>query len=234
MQLALGGFAAADAGRTEERDGVANARGAEATVGLEVFGEDADRAGVTLSRNCAFMYASGCESIRNSTTCYHAASRMSDTTPSLRKVLGIWDLVTMNIVAVVGPRWISRSARAGPPSITFWLLAWRCSSCRWRCRHRALEPPPDEGGLYRWARRAFGPVHGFMCGWCVWVNNLFYFPSLLLFVAANVLLVFGPGAATLADSRIYSTDVVLGRPRLLHRSSACGASAPAGGCNASG
>jgi glutamate:GABA antiporter len=129
----------------------------------------------------------------------------------LKRVLGMWDIVTMNIVAVVGLRWISRSARAGAPSITLWLLAWLLFFLPMALTVIELSSRyPEEGGMYRWARRAFGPVHGFLCGWCVWVNNLFYFPSLLLFVAANVLLVFGPGAAGLADSRLYSTAFVLG------------------------
>ena len=129
----------------------------------------------------------------------------------LKRVLGMWDIVTMNIVAVVGLRWISRSARAGAPSITLWILAWLLFFLPMALTVIELSSRyPEEGGLYRWARRAFGPVHGFMCGWCVWVNNLFYFPSLLLFVAANALLVFGPGAAGLADSRVYSTVFVLG------------------------
>jgi amino acid transporter len=129
----------------------------------------------------------------------------------LKRVLGMWDIVTMNIVAVVGLRWISRSARAGAPSITLWILAWLLFFLPMALTVIELSSRfPEEGGLYRWARRAFGPVHGFMCGWCVWVNNLFYFPSLLLFVAANALLVYGPGAAGLADSRVYSTVFVLG------------------------
>ncbi len=74
---------------------------------------------------------------------------------------------------------------------------------------RAVEPTPEQGGLYAWTRRAFGPVHGFICGWCLWVNNLFYFPSLLLFAAANLLLLFGPAAAGLADSRVYAVTFVL-------------------------
>jgi len=31
-----------------------------------------------------------------------------------------------------------------------------------------------------WTRRGFGDWHGFLCGWCYWLSNLFYFPSLLL------------------------------------------------------
>lgn len=69
---------------------------------------------------------------------------------------------------------------------------------------------PQQGGIYAWARRAFGPAHSFVCGWCLWVNNLFYFPSLLLFGAANATLAFGIGGASVADSRACSVAFVLG------------------------
>jgi amino acid transporter len=128
----------------------------------------------------------------------------------LKRVLGLWDIVAMNIVAVVGLRWIARSARAGESSVTLWILAWllfflplAAAVIELSSRH------PEQGGLYAWTRRAFGPVHGFICGWCLWVNNLFYFPSLLLFAAANVLLMFGPSAAGLADDRFYAVTFVL-------------------------
>lgn len=128
----------------------------------------------------------------------------------LKRVLGLWDIVAMNIVAVVGLRWIARSARAGESSVTLWILAWllfciplTAAVVELASRH------PEQGGLYAWARRAFGPGHGFLCGWCLWVNNLFYFPSLLLFAAANVLVAFGPAAAGLADSRAYAVTFVL-------------------------
>jgi amino acid transporter len=39
---------------------------------------------------------------------------------------------------------------------------------------------PDEGGIYAWTRREFGDWHGFLCGWCYWLNNLFYLPGLVL------------------------------------------------------
>jgi hypothetical protein len=43
--------------------------------------------------------------------------------PRFFKVLGLRDVVLMNVVAVVGMRWIARGARAGPPSVTLWILA---------------------------------------------------------------------------------------------------------------
>jgi amino acid transporter len=140
----------------------------------------------------------------------------AQTTPAPRgdqafiKALGLWDVVAMNIVAVVGLRWIARSARLGAPSVSLWILAWAVffvplalALIELSSRH------PEQGGIYAWARRAFGPFHGFIVGWCMWVNNLFYFPSLLLFAAANFALAIGAGDA-LGENRLYSVGFVLG------------------------
>jgi amino acid transporter len=127
------------------------------------------------------------------------------------KALGLWDVIAMNIVAVVGLRWIARSARLGAPSVSLWILACvvffiplALALIELSSRH------PEQGGIYAWVHRAFGPLHGFVCGWCLWVNNLFYFPSLLLFAAANFALVLGPTGEGLADSRFFSVLFVLG------------------------
>jgi amino acid transporter len=124
--------------------------------------------------------------------------------------LGLWDVVAMNIVAIVGLRWIARSARLGAPSVTLWILAWlvfciplALALIELSSRH------PEQGGIYAWVRRAFGPLHAYLAGWCMWVNNLFYFPSLLLFAAANFALAIGSGAE-LAENRWYSVVFVLG------------------------
>ena len=127
------------------------------------------------------------------------------------KSLGLWDVVAMNIVAVVGLRWIARSARLGAPSVSLWILACvvffiplAVALIELSSRH------PEQGGIYAWVRRAFGPLHGFIAGWCMWVNNLFYFPSLLLFAAANFALVVAADGAALTDNRLYSIVFVLG------------------------
>ncbi len=116
----------------------------------------------------------------------------------------------MNIVAVVGLRWIARSARIGPPSVLLWVLAGAAFFVPLASVVAHLASRfPDQGGMYVWVRRAFGPLHGFICGWCLWVNNLFYFPSLLLFAAANAVAAFGPRLAGVGDSRAYSVVFVL-------------------------
>jgi glutamate:GABA antiporter len=124
------------------------------------------------------------------------------------RALGLRDVVLMNVVAVVGLRWIARGARTGPASVTLWSLAWVAFFVPLAVAVSTLARRyPEQGGVYTWVRRAFGPTHGFVCGWCLWVNNLFYFPSLLLFGAAN-LAAMGNWQA-LGASRWYSVVFVL-------------------------
>jgi amino acid transporter len=131
--------------------------------------------------------------------------------PPLIQALGLRDVVMMTVVAVVGLRWIARGARAGPPSVVLWLLAWVMFFVPLAAVVAELSSRyPEQGGIYAWTRRAFGPAHAFLCGWCLWVNNLFYFPSLLLFASANVLAVFGGDYAALAENRTYAVVFVLG------------------------
>ena len=124
--------------------------------------------------------------------------------------LGLGDVVLMTVVAVVSLRWIPWSARAGASSVTLWLLA--CAAFFLPLAGALITLSrryPEQGGLYVWARQAFGPMHGFICGWCLWVNNLFYFPSLLLFGAANATALGGPAWAGLADRSSYAIAYVL-------------------------
>jgi amino acid transporter len=124
------------------------------------------------------------------------------------RALGLRDVVLMNIVAVVGLRWIARGARTGPPSVTLWMLAWIAFFVPLAVSVASLAKRyPDQGGVYVWVRRAFGPRHGFVCGWCLWVNNLFYFPSVLLFGAANFAAM--GNWQTLGASRAYAVAFVL-------------------------
>ncbi len=50
---------------------------------------------------------------------------------------------------------------------------------------------PEEGGLYVWAKKAFGDFHGFVAGWTYWIYTVFYFPGLLLASATMSAYVIG-------------------------------------------
>jgi amino acid transporter len=140
---------------------------------------------------------------------------MSDETarpgPELRRVLGLWDIVFFTVVAVTGLRWISRGARVGAPSVLLWVLAWLAFFVPLALAVSVLAKKyPEQGGIYAWVHRAFGPFASALCGWCLWVNNLFYFPSLLLFAAANAAAMVGDWLPGLGDNRAFSTVFVLG------------------------
>jgi len=126
------------------------------------------------------------------------------------KALGLRDVVLMNVVAVVGLRWIARGARTGPASVTLWALAWIAFFVPLAVAVSTLARRyPEQGGMYAWVRRAFGPGHGFICGWCLWVNNLFYFPSVLLFGAANLAAIGGARWQAIGATRWYAVAFVL-------------------------
>ncbi len=99
----------------------------------------------------------------------------------LRREMGLRDLVLFNAAAVIGIRWLAAAAHTGPVSIVLWLLAAAFFFVPSALAVAALSARfPQEGGIYVWAKRGFGDWHGFLCGWCYWLSNLFYFPNLLL------------------------------------------------------
>lgn len=122
----------------------------------------------------------------------------------LRRQLDFRDLVLMYVAAILSPRWIAFAAAAGPASLTLWVAAGLFFFVPQALCVTALSSAfPQEGGLYAWARRAFGDFHGFVAGWCYWVNNLFYYPSLALATAGMGLYVFGTRYAHLEKSTTY-------------------------------
>ena len=107
--------------------------------------------------------------------------------PELRRTLGFRDLVLFYIVTTFSLRWIATAAAAGPSALVIWVIA--ALGLFVPLVFTVLELSsryPDEGGIYVWSKRAFGPFAGFITGWTYWRPNLPYFPGLLYFAAANV------------------------------------------------
>lgn len=131
----------------------------------------------------------------------------------MKKTLGLFDIVLMNLVAIIGLRWIAAAAAGGPGSLSLWLLAMVFFFIPQGLTVAELSARyPEEGGIYSWSKRAFGSFHGYVCGWCYWVNNLFYFPSLLIFVSANVAFIFNPWTedGRLEEDKLFVTLLTLG------------------------
>jgi amino acid transporter len=127
-----------------------------------------------------------------------------DSKPQLRKTMGFWDVMLFNIAAVLGPRWIAAAGHNGTSSISLWLLAAVFFFIPGALVINELSSRfPEEGGIYAWARDAFGPFHGFIAGWTYWIYTIFYFPGLLLASASMSAYISSSHGAALAQNRPF-------------------------------
>src|SRR5260221_10127158 len=130
----------------------------------------------------------------------------------LRRVLGFRDLLLFCIGTGFSMRWIATAAAAGPSALVIWIIA--ALGLFVPLVFTVLELSsryPEEGGMYVWSKRAFGPFAAFITGWTYWSSNLPYFPGLLYFAAANALFVGGPSVQALSTNSSYFLAVsVLG------------------------
>ena len=139
-----------------------------------------------------------------------AAASSADPIKQLRKTMGFWDVLLFNIVTVLGPRWISAAGHNGTSSISLWVIAALFFFVPGAFVINELSSRfPEEGGLYIWAKEAFGDFHGFVAGWTYWIYTVFYFPGLLLASASMSAYVLGGKGAALADDRTFLLTISL-------------------------
>src|SRR3954454_20910073 len=131
-------------------------------------------------------------------------------TVGLRRVLRLPDLVLFNLVAVLGLRWLATAAKAGPSALALWLLAALFFFVPQGLVVTELASRfPQEGGIYQWTKRALGEKHGYVCGWCYWINNVLYYPNLLISTAVIATFVIGKGESGLASNWTYVLSATL-------------------------
>lgn len=121
--------------------------------------------------------------------------------PSLRRELGLRDLILFSLAGLIGTRWLAAAAHTGPGAVSLWILAvvfFLIPSAL--CIARLSAAYPEEGGLYIWTKASFGEWHGFLCFWLYWVGLAFWFPSFLMAVASMASYAFAP---RLAENRWY-------------------------------
>jgi glutamate:GABA antiporter len=124
--------------------------------------------------------------------------------PGLRRALTFRDLFLFYIVTGFSLRWIATAAAAGPSALVIWLIAALGLFVPLVLTVLELSSRyPEEGGLYVWSKRAFGPFAAFLTGWTYWGSNLPYFPGLLYFAAANALFIGGPSWQALSGNSTY-------------------------------
>jgi amino acid transporter len=136
-----------------------------------------------------------------------AGTILESTPTSLRKELGFLDLVLASILLVVIPDFFGTAVKAGPAHVLLWLIAIatffipqallvahlnRCMSI--------------EGGLYQWARHAFGDAVGFLVAWNLWLYVVLYVASIGLVATTYAAYALGLDAdATAANKWLVLT-----------------------------
>lgn len=129
----------------------------------------------------------------------------------LKRVLSFRDMTFFYIVVTLSLRWIATAAAAGPSALVVWVTALCLFFLPLAFSVMELTSRyPHEGGVYVWAREAFGDGIGFVVGWAYFMANLPYFPSVLYFAAATALLATkGQGAALAHDPVYFAAFAVL-------------------------
>ncbi len=139
------------------------------------------------------------------------APSSSATLPHLDRVLLRRDLILMFVVAVANLNIVPAIAGAG--ALTLWLWGLAFVAYFWPQGVAVIELAqrwPGEGGVYLWTSKAFGEGHGFFAGWCYWLANVVYLPTVLLSAVGVGLYVFGAWGQRLIDSERLTGGVALG------------------------
>ncbi len=132
------------------------------------------------------------------------------------RALGRRDLVLLFVVAVFNLNVVPSIAANGGVTVWLWIISlllffWPQGIAVIELAHRY----PGEGGVYLWAKEAFGDFHGFLSGWCYWTNNMLYVPTVMLYFVGVSVYVLGPGHQGLADNKIFASIASLALLALL-------------------
>ena len=132
---------------------------------------------------------------------------------SLRKELGVGDLVLTQILFIVGLTWIGVAGKLGPSHVVLWLLAivlfYLPSAAVVIYLNKLM---PLEGGLYQWAKLGFNEMIGFMLAWNLWLYVIMNTSEIGLQCATYLSYAIGPGAAWMRESSWFvalSSAVIL-------------------------
>lgn len=120
-----------------------------------------------------------------------------DNTHPKQKVLSVFTLVMINIIAVDSLRNLAITAEYGFSLVFFYVIGTLCFFIPIALVAAELSTAwPHIGGLYVWVKQAFGRRWGLVAIWLVWIYNIVWFPTILAFLAATFAYLVEPQLAT--------------------------------------
>lgn len=123
--------------------------------------------------------------------------------PRFSKVLRSLDMTLFTVCAVLVIDQLPASASIGVQSIFWWVFTLVLFFIPYGLITSEMGSSlPQEGGIYAWVRRAFGPLWAGRTAWLWWVNVAFWMPSVyILFAGIFAQLVF-PNMSLIAKMAI--------------------------------
>jgi len=110
--------------------------------------------------------------------------------------------VLAQLLYIVVPEFFGTAAKAGPSHVVLWMLAVALFFVPLSFVVAQLNRRmPLEGGLYEWARLAFGDAIGFLVAWNLWLYAVIYMALAGLITTSFVAYAVGPNAAWMVTSK---------------------------------
>ena len=123
------------------------------------------------------------------------------------KVLGFFQVVMINVIAVDSIRNLPFSATYGFALVFFYLLAALFFFIPSALVSAELGSGwPTTGGIYVWVREAFGKKIGLLMIWLNWVYNVFWYPTIMALIAGVLTYFVDPA---LAQNKLYMATTVI-------------------------
>jgi len=108
-----------------------------------------------------------------------------------KRVLSVFSLVMINVIAVDSLRTVAITAKLGFALVYYYLLAAIIFFIPVALVAAELATAyPNRGGLYVWVREAFGLRAGFMTIWLQWVYNIVWYPTIMAFITGTLAYLF--------------------------------------------
>src|SRR3954468_16492142 len=121
---------------------------------------------------------------------------------SLKKPLGLRDLVLTQVVFVVGSTWVGTAAKLGQAHLFFWLLAIGLFYIPQGAVVIYLNGRlPLEGGLYQWAKFGFNEFVGFIVAWNLWLLSISVLALSGMFITTNISYALGDSGVWMRESK---------------------------------
>jgi len=131
-----------------------------------------------------------------------AEQKVETRSESLKKPLGLFDLVLTQILFIVGSSWVGAAAKLGQAHLFFWLLAILLFYIPQAAVVIYLSNRmPLEGGIYQWAKLGFNEFAGFIVAWNLWLLSITVIALGGMFVTTNISYAIGPSAAWMPENK---------------------------------